>query len=496
MTYIFLLLIILAFYYLLKCYMHRFSWYYFGSIVSLIMVMYITFCLISITGNYTTLGYIFSDFDKALFLQLISNKLSYFLMIRIFNISSASYLIFIVMFICSYFGKSIVSTPLNVKMISFSAITAIIHILFYDPSVLYKLFIYITDNHTFAFEIVRAVNLFCHIMLYGLLVSHILYLFHHRRLLISRLKHRQSIGLIIFIFSSDILYLILLNISNLRSLILTTPHDLMRIKYTPAFLNREFLLYVIIMFVSVITMFFVTNICYLIRTNSFIHRLHIKNEYKKLNKNVISVFHSVKNHVLSFKTQLTMASLVENEEKEAILKSLEENITNYVEDLSRMLNTDEITKNILQEEIRITTVLNMAIDSVEIPKNIRLTRCYNDNNDTVFVDLYYMSDAFKNILKNSVDAINSASVDNGIIIVSTQTEFDLTLITIYDNGIGMTKKEIKKIFNPFYTTKSRITNWGIGLSSVYNTISSHNGNIWVKSEKNSGTTFYITIPHR
>lgn len=495
MTYIFLLLIVMAFYYLLKCYMHRFSWYYFGSILSLTVVMYVTFCLISITGNYTTIGYIFNDFDKTLFLQLISNKLSYFLLIRIFNISNAAYIIFIVMFICSYFGKSIISTSSNIKMISFSIITGVIHILFYDPAVSYKLFLYISDNHLFAFKMVRIANFICHTMLYVLMVSHIIYLFHHRKLLISRLKHRQAIGLIIFIFSSDILYLILQNLSNLRKIILSTPYELIRIKYTPSFLNREFLLYIIIMFVSVVTMFFVTNICYLIRTNSFIHRLYIQNEYKKINKNVVSVFHSVKNHVLSFKTQLAMAQLVESDEKEAILESLEENITNYIEDLSKMLNTDEITKNIILEEIQITSVLNMAIDSVNIPKNINVTRCYNDNNDTVFVDLYYMSDAFKNILKNSVDAINSAGIDNGRIIVSIQSEFDLTLITINDNGIGMTKKEIKKIFNPFYTTKSRITNWGIGLSSVYNTINSHNGNIWVKSEKNSGTTFYITIPH-
>ena len=494
MTYIFFLLIILAFYYLLKCYIHRFSWYYFGLILSLALTMYTTFCLISSTGNYTTLGYIFGDFDKALFLKLISNKLNYFLLIRTFNISTAAYLIFSTMFICSYFGKKSFSASLNVKMIVFSVFTATIHILSYDPTILYRIYFYILDNHIMAFQAVKIANIFLHTMLYGLLVSHIIYIFHHRQLLISRLKLKQSIGLIIFVLSSDILYLILLNLSNLRNILINSPYELVNIKHNATLLKREFFIYIIIMFVTVITMFFVTNTCYLIRTNSFIQRLRMKREYRRFNKNLINVFHSVKNHVLSFRTQLTVAQMLENTEKDAILKSLENNITNYIEELSKMLNTDEISKNILPEEINVITVLNMAIDSIEIPKNITVTRQYNDIDDIVFVDAYYMSDAFKNIIKNSIDAINTLQIDNGEIIVSTQRDFDHTLITINDNGSGMTKKEIKKIFDPFYTTKSRIVNWGIGLSSVYNTINSHNGNIWVKSEKNSGTTFYITIP--
>jgi len=495
MTYIFLLLIVLAFYYLLKCYMHRFSWYYFASIVSLVFAMYATFCLISTSGNYTTLGYIFGDLDKTLFLRLISNKMNYFLLIRIFNLSTSAYLVFTTTFICSYFGQKIFLSGINIKMISFSAIAAATHIIFYDPLVLYTMYCYISEGHFSTFGIVKAVNTMCHIILYALLITHIAYIFGKRKQLISRLKHRQALGLIIFTLSSDILYILLLNLSNIRSFILSAPVDLISIKYSPTPLRREFLIYVIIMFISVLTMFFVTNICYLVRTNSFIHRMHIKKEYRQLNRNLISVFHSVKNHVLAFKLQLNRAQLSENGEKEELLNVLEKNISDYIEDLSKMLNADEISKNILQEEIPVTEVLDMAISSTVLPDNISIERQYKDNGDIIFADLYYMSDAFKNILKNAIDAINAAGRENGLITVTTQSEFELTLITISDNGTGMTKKEMKLIFNPFYTTKSRITNWGIGLSSVYNTINSHNGNIWVKSDKNSGTVFYVTIPH-
>jgi CheY-like chemotaxis protein len=67
-------------------------------------------------------------------------------------------------------------------------------------------------------------------------------------------------------------------------------------------------------------------------------------------------------------------------------------------------------------------------------------------------------------------------------------------IEIKDNGVGIPKENINKIFEPFYTTKEIDKGTGLGLYSVYRTIIDHNGEITLSSEVNVGTTFYITLP--
>ena len=67
-------------------------------------------------------------------------------------------------------------------------------------------------------------------------------------------------------------------------------------------------------------------------------------------------------------------------------------------------------------------------------------------------------------------------------------------IEISDTGIGMDMETQKKIFEPFFTTKKPGHGTGLGLSSVYGVLHSHNGEIKVKSNLNKGTTFTILLP--
>jgi len=67
-------------------------------------------------------------------------------------------------------------------------------------------------------------------------------------------------------------------------------------------------------------------------------------------------------------------------------------------------------------------------------------------------------------------------------------------IRISDNGIGMDEKLIKRIFEPFYTTKEVGKGTGMGLAMVYGEIAGHNGFIHVTSKKNEGTTFFVYLP--
>ena len=109
-----------------------------------------------------------------------------------------------------------------------------------------------------------------------------------------------------------------------------------------------------------------------------------------------------------------------------------------------------------------------------------------------------LKQVFINLLNNAFDAIK----ENGSICVDTgfgETQDEMQ-ISISDTGIGIAKKDISKIFEPFYTTKAPDKGTGLGLSVTFGIIEEHNGTIKVFSpplsgnKKDGGTQFIVTLP--
>lgn len=101
-------------------------------------------------------------------------------------------------------------------------------------------------------------------------------------------------------------------------------------------------------------------------------------------------------------------------------------------------------------------------------------------------DLY---DVVVNFIFNAVDAMPQG----GSISLSTHVTDHNVHIAIADTGVGMDTNTLTKIFEPFFTTKTDVGR-GLGLSTVYNTITQWHGHIQAESEPNKGTTFTITLP--
>jgi len=95
-----------------------------------------------------------------------------------------------------------------------------------------------------------------------------------------------------------------------------------------------------------------------------------------------------------------------------------------------------------------------------------------------------------NLLKNAMEAVES--VENPEVTIKCWDDFYANLhISMVDNGIGIDKENLKKIFIPFYSTKPNGS--GIGLSLPRQIMRLHGGSINVQSEPGKGTTFMLTL---
>lgn len=144
----------------------------------------------------------------------------------------------------------------------------------------------------------------------------------------------------------------------------------------------------------------------------------------------------------------------------------------------------------INEIIRATVPL--AKVSME-KKNVRVVLELTDNLPPISVDFKQIQQVIVNLMTNAADAVKGKGqvlIRSGIAL-STGNHSSV-VVTIIDDGEGMTKEEAKKIFDPFYTKKASGT--GLGLSVSQQILNFHGASINVSSEPGKGTTFWIAFP--
>lgn len=170
----------------------------------------------------------------------------------------------------------------------------------------------------------------------------------------------------------------------------------------------------------------------------------------------------------------------------------------------RISEANQIINNVLSyskikvgrfKTVNINSILKECIDGAagrfpdqNIIVNVKID-CTKDL--TIDVDSLQMKEVFSNILNNTFDALNNKT---GIIDIESQVNYSGVSISIKDNGDGIEKEHLNKIFHPFFTTKSKGT--GLGLAVCYQIIMLHDGSIIIESDKGKGTKVTIVLPIR
>jgi len=113
----------------------------------------------------------------------------------------------------------------------------------------------------------------------------------------------------------------------------------------------------------------------------------------------------------------------------------------------------------------------------------------NSYNESVNWDRTKITQVIINLIENSIDSLSG---EGSLSIDSRENEKGLIELIFTDTGKGISPDNLKKIFNLYFTTKTKGS--GIGLSVVQQIIAEHNGIISVESSLGNGTTFTIQLP--
>jgi nitrogen-specific signal transduction histidine kinase len=218
--------------------------------------------------------------------------------------------------------------------------------------------------------------------------------------------------------------------------------------------------------------------------------------------------HEIKNPLVSIKT---FAQLLPERYQDSDFRDTFSNLIGHEIDridslVNQLLRFARPAKPVLQP-MHVHDVLEKSLQLVGhrlYQKEIKLTRSWEADVDTIRADADQLEQVFLNFFLNAMDAMNRGGELTVVTEIHAATEWvaaisgthgdshEVLRVTIRDDGEGIRKEDIPHVFDPFFTTKDYGT--GLGLSVVHGIIQEHGGQIEVESELRKGTAFHIVLP--
>jgi two-component system, NtrC family, sensor kinase len=197
-----------------------------------------------------------------------------------------------------------------------------------------------------------------------------------------------------------------------------------------------------------------------------------------------------------------LAQSVEHHEKN---HELVDTFREYLEIILKECNRcSEIVQNLLTFGVKKNLTFSMIDLNETVENTLKLLRprLANLPQDTISLELSAkgpfvrghpgeLMQVLLNLVLNALYAIR----DSGKIIISTSIQKGKARLRVADTGHGIQSSHLDKLFEPFFTTKPIGQGIGVGLSTCYNIIKKHNGEILVQSEYGTGSTFEVILPY-
>jgi hypothetical protein len=375
------------------------------------------------------------------------------------------------------------------------AILPTFYLWFYDPKTSFDFYIMANTSSGIFLNLVKAIDFFNNIWIPIYLFFPVYLMYKFYRVTELDIKKKQVIALSICLLILNALFLVLLVTGPFKQIVFTS-FSSSAVSF-PDSIEIPLYYYDIMPIVMIIIVEFMLIL--VTKYNGFdtvdiFQEIIINRNVRGLNKNLRSIFHSFKNTIFSLKILAEQAKEdYGGAQGKVALDRIEQISNDQFNSMTWMLDSfKEIT--IVTESNRVVKVIEQALRKVGIGKNIKVIRNYVYPDVKSIFDAYHITEALYNIIQNAVEAIDNASQEQGVLKIDVSAEHEWVIIKITDNGTGIKKDQLKRIFKPFYTTKSRQNNWGVGLSYSYRVIKANLGFITVDSVPGQYTTFQILLP--
>jgi two-component system, NtrC family, sensor kinase len=197
--------------------------------------------------------------------------------------------------------------------------------------------------------------------------------------------------------------------------------------------------------------------------------------------------------ILGF-TQLMLRNKKEDTNLCTDLKTIEKHTRHcksIVEDLLNFARTSAPKKALSDIHAIITDVIHF-IQQHTSAVQIQINQTFDPGIGLLLLDEKKIKQVLINLIMNARHAVGA----QGVITVTTKVDSlsDDVIVQVIDNGSGIERKNISRIFDPFFSTKPTGEGTGLGLSVSYGIIKNHGGHIAVTSEPGEGTTFTVKLP--
>lgn len=181
-----------------------------------------------------------------------------------------------------------------------------------------------------------------------------------------------------------------------------------------------------------------------------------------------------------------------------MIKDENTRLFNQVEKVLQSALLDKESFSIKQEKLSMHQLINQATANLMIAiedRKGKLELHLNAMKDSLIGDEHHLSNVLRNLIDNAIKYSSEAPS----ISISTASNDSAFEINVQDNGIGMSKDTVKRIFDKFYRVptgnRHDVKGFGLGLSYVKTIVDKHGGEIHVDSSLGKGSNFKITLPY-
>lgn len=209
---------------------------------------------------------------------------------------------------------------------------------------------------------------------------------------------------------------------------------------------------------------------------------------------VSSIAHSLSNplNIISGNADFLLLDRKENDKDYEELKIILDETTRITKSIRHLLNfsrpihTEKKKNNINEVVLKVISGFKFISEH----KDIKIKKNLQKDIPLFSFDSSQLEEVISNIITNAMQAIPKA----GTINISSFSEENKVIIEISDNGNGIAKENLSKVFLPFYSSKEYGKGTGLGLAIAKRVIGEHNGDIMVESKVGRGTKFRLSFP--